>query len=662
MERRLTAILAADVAGYSRHTADHEEISTATLRAHLAVVRESIAAHKGHIFTTAGDGVVAEFLSVVQAVRCAVEIQSKIAARNASLPEKERMRFRIGVNLSDVISEDNDLYGTGVNVAVRLEQLAQPGEILVSRSVHDQVRKIVEFSFEDTGDHRLKNIAGPVRAYRVLTAPLPWHEALWSHSKIYLGRPGVVALVFLLMLGVAAGTSYHLRQPASLWSTLLSDVPKRVMIAVFPFVNKSNDPAKNHFISNLTEDIAAELSRMRDVSVFEYQGKPVGTLDIGRGLKARYVLEGSVTPSGGDLFYIRATLKDLAKAGTTIWKKRFNRTIAERSLFDDEIACEIGARIAGGYGAIESNQAESAEESSPEELQPDDRIAQARKLVQYAWTKEKFDDARKLLREALKLDPDSLPAQRELTWLNLMAVVFEFDAPSEPLKEIAKATIPVASRLIEREPEDGRTRMVRATAYFFANDLNRFKDDARLALKDASCDAQVLAVLGALLGNSGEWSEAVTWVERANALNAAAAEGWFHSTMYLNYYFKHDYERALEMIRKSPDFSEGLFYAYYDYLAICGQLGHKHDEAERPQSGEDTGCVEPSVQEAWDSILEQVPGATAATFREWYRSWNFGDDDIEELARGASKTGVFEAKAKVQPVAQEHGVEPSVER
>jgi len=154
MERRLAAILAADVQGYSHLTELNEEASTATLRMYRAVVEESVAAHRGHIFSSAGDGFVAEFPSVVEAIRCGVEIQNEIAERNESVPEKQRMRFRIGVNLGDVIAEDNNLYGSGVNVAVRIEQMADPGGIYLSQTVYDQVRKIVEIPFEDIGERR----------------------------------------------------------------------------------------------------------------------------------------------------------------------------------------------------------------------------------------------------------------------------------------------------------------------------------------------------------------------------------------------------------------------------------------------------------------------------------------------------------------------------
>ena len=174
MERRLAAILAADVMGYSRLTELNEEASTVTLRTYRAVVEELISAHRGHVFRSAGDGVVAEFPSIVEAIRCAVEIQSEIAERNAAVPEDQRMRFRIGVNLGDVIVEQDDLYGTGVNVAVRLEQLAEPGGICVSQTVYDQVRKIVELPFQDIGERRLKNISDPVHVYRILPSPLSW--------------------------------------------------------------------------------------------------------------------------------------------------------------------------------------------------------------------------------------------------------------------------------------------------------------------------------------------------------------------------------------------------------------------------------------------------------------------------------------------------------
>ena len=192
MERRLTAILAADVEGYSHLTGLNEEASTATLRMYRAVVEELISAHKGHVFSSAGDGVVAEFPSIVEAIRCAVEIQNEIAERNVSVPEDGRMQFRIGVNSGDVIAEENNLYGTGVNVAVRLEQFAEAGGICISQTVYDQIRKIIEIPFEDIGERHLKNISEPVHVYRILPAPM---SGLRRFSRAPISTVGVSALL-----------------------------------------------------------------------------------------------------------------------------------------------------------------------------------------------------------------------------------------------------------------------------------------------------------------------------------------------------------------------------------------------------------------------------------------------------------------------------------
>jgi class 3 adenylate cyclase len=241
MERRLAAILAADVQGYSHLTELSEEGSTATLRSYTAVVEEVITAHRGHTLSWAGDGVVAEFPSIVEAIRCASEIQNEIAERNAAAPEDQRMQFRIGVNLGDVIAEENRLYGTGVNVAVRLQQMAEPGGIFVSQTVYDQVRKIIGIPFEDVGQRHLKNITGPVHVYRILMAPpTPLHTFLWRirHSA----RLGATAAAVAILL-LAFGASFFLRQPAALWDAVLGapgTLPENPSIAVLPFTDMSS--------------------------------------------------------------------------------------------------------------------------------------------------------------------------------------------------------------------------------------------------------------------------------------------------------------------------------------------------------------------------------------------------------------------------------------
>ena len=652
MERRLTAILAADVAGYSRHTERNEEASTAKLSVYRAVVEESIAAHKGHIFTRAGDGVVAEFPSVVEALRCAIEIQNEIGVRNASVPETERMQFRIGVNLGDVISEDKNCYGTGVNVATRLEQLAEPGGICISQTVYDQVRKIVEIPFQDIGERRLKNIADPVHVYRVLPAPLPWYHRLLSHSKVRLRRPEFAALIFLLILAVAGGASYYLRQPAVLWSTLLSDSTKRAAIAVLPFRNLGGDDA---FSDGLTEDIMTGIARSnRDLPVlarataFKYKGKDIDVRDLGRELGVRYVLEGSVERSGDDV-RVNANLAD-AQTGISIWSEQFDRKMTDIDfLVQDKIVGRIVAKIAGGYGVIEATEVKSARRKSPEQVSAYDLFQRAHAILQWDWTPENFGAARAALKEAIAKDPSDPKARREWAWFSVLGWVFGVDYPPVPQKEIVAQAI----KAVQLDPADAGAHKVAAFAYFFTKQLDLFEYEAQQALALAPYDAELQAMLGALIANMGQWQRGVALVERANALNSDAAQGWYHSTMYLNDYFNGDYKSAFDLIRQSPDFQSGVKYAYMDYIAICGQLGRKQDALEKPElrCSDDTEVAAPSADTAWQKVLKDDPGASAQTFEDWYRMWNFRDEDIAKLMDGVYKSGV----AKVQPVeAQDH--------
>ena len=290
MERRLAAILAADVQGYSRLTELNEEASTVTLRMYRAVVEELISAHHGHIFSSAGDGVVAEFPSIVEAIRCAVEIQSEIAERNVSVLDNERMQFRIGVNSGDVIAEENNLYGSGVNVAVRLEQLAEPGGICISQTVYDQVRKIVEIPFEDIGEHQLKNIAEPVHVYRILPGPLPWLNRLFSRANIRRQRLGVAAGVLLLLLALGAG-SFYLGQPAALWDALLGgglSLPDHAAIAVLPFDDMSATHDQQYLGDGITEELITGLAKIPELIVmarnatFAYKDKPTDSRQVER--------------------------------------------------------------------------------------------------------------------------------------------------------------------------------------------------------------------------------------------------------------------------------------------------------------------------------------------------------------------------------------------
>jgi adenylate cyclase len=266
--RRLAAILAADVAGYSRLMGADEEGTLERLKAHRRELGDpKIGEHHGRIVKTTGDGMLVEFSSVVDAVRCAAQIQRAMADRDTDMAEDRRIKFRIGINLGDIIVEDDDIYGDGVNVAARLETLAEPGGICISRVVRDQIRDKLPYVFEDLGEQSVKNIARPVRVYAL--------------------RPEAVAA----LPAPSASAGPPIRQPA---------VAPRLSIVVLPFANLSNDPEQKYFADGITEDLTTDLSRIGGSFViarntaFTYEGKPVDAKQVGRELGVRYLLEGSV--------------------------------------------------------------------------------------------------------------------------------------------------------------------------------------------------------------------------------------------------------------------------------------------------------------------------------------------------------------------------------
>src|SRR6476660_8110589 len=354
MERRLAAILAADVQGYSHLTELNEEASTATLCMYRAVVEGSISAHRGHIFSSAGDGIVAESPGVVEAIRCAVEIQNEIAERNAAVPEDGRMQFRIGVNLGDVIAEENNLYGTGVNVAVRLEQLAEAGGICVSQTVYDQVRKIVEIPFEDIGEHRLKNIAEPVHVYRILPSPLPWLKRLFSRRGLVWGFSAAAGVALLLV--AMAGGAFYLRQPAALWDALIGDGSRteHPAIAVLPFADMSATHDQQYLADGITEELTTGLAKFPELivmsrnSTLPYKDKPTDTRQVGKDLNVRYVIDGSVQRADQNL-RVTAQLID-ASTGSQLWADGYDREISSIFAIRDDITRSIVGTL-GGWAA-----------------------------------------------------------------------------------------------------------------------------------------------------------------------------------------------------------------------------------------------------------------------------------------------------------------------
>ena len=366
--RRLAAILAADVAGYSRLMGVDEEGTLAALKAIRRELSDpKVKEHRGRIVKTTGDGLLIEFASVVDAVRCAVEVQREMAERNADVPSDRRIELRMGINLGDIIKDGRDIYGDGVNIAARLEALAEPGGICVSRVVRDQVRDKLAFSFEDLGEQQVKNIARPVRVHRVVLSEIS------SPSEQAMATPSQSPL----------------------------PLPEKPSIAVLPFQNMSGDPEQEYFADGMVEEIITALSRIRWLFViarnssFTYKGRAVDVKQIGRELGARYVLEGGVRKAGNRV-RITGQLID-APTGVHLWADRFEGATDDMFDLQDQItASVIGAIVP----KVERAEIERARTKPTGNLYAYDLYLRAL-LHQRAFTREGNDEALGLLRRAI---------------------------------------------------------------------------------------------------------------------------------------------------------------------------------------------------------------------------------------------------------------------
>ncbi|MCP5367409.1 MAG: adenylate/guanylate cyclase domain-containing protein [Hyphomicrobiales bacterium] len=450
--RRLAAVLAADIAGYSR-LMDADEDATMTLwRAFRAeVIDPQITAHGGRIVKHTGDGFLAEFQTVLAAVSCAWTTQVELARRNADLPPERRMEFRMGINLGDVLAEDDDIYGDGVNIAARLEALADPGGICLSGDVYNQVHKRVDYPIADMGEQRVKNISTPVRAYKVLVgsgggspAAAPPHGR--RHSALVAAA--VAAVVLVTGGGAWWYAGYGMRAETPTPPVAAPAPPAAVAppsIAVLPFDNMSGDPGQEYFSDGMTEDLITDLSKVRGLTViarsstFSYKGKPTDIRTIGRELDARYVVEGSVRRVG-DQVRINVQLID-AGTGHHVWAERYDGTLKDIFRLQDRIGRQIvsslSLRLGPGDGGGRTG-------GGTENLEAYDLFLRGRDLFE-RFSRQNTYESRAFFEKAIALDPDYAEAYAMLAWTH----VFEFtngwngdsEAPLQKALELANRAI-----------------------------------------------------------------------------------------------------------------------------------------------------------------------------------------------------------------------------
>ena len=528
MERRLAAILAADVEGYSRHTEIDEEVSTATLRVYRGVVEEAITAHRGHIFSSAGDGVVAEFPSIVEAIRCAVEIQNEIAERNHSVPEKQQMQFRIGVNLGDVISEDNNLYGTGVNLAVRLQQLAEPGGICISQTVYDQVRKIIEIPFQDIGERRLKNIADPVHVYRILPSPFPLLRGLfWRKGRGF----GIIATALILLL-IAGVASLYLRQTPALLDALLDGngaLPDHASIAVLPFDDMSAAHDQQYLADGISEEVITGLAKFPELIVMSRSAtitqndKPKDIRQVGKDLNVRYVVDGSLQRSNESV-RVTARLID-ARTGSQLWADRYDREMTGIFAIRDEITRSIIGTLGGSSGRLAQAEVERLAGKNPNSFTAYDYLMRGW-FEWHKFTPEANAIARDYFERATKIDPNYARAYAGLAWA--YADDYDYEWTDEYDKTL-KLTLENATTAVRLDPNDYQAQWVLGWAYLYNRQYEQAMAHYARARKLNPNDAELLAEMANFLIFVGDPKRAIDQAKEAIRLNP------FHQNWYVEY-------------------------------------------------------------------------------------------------------------------------------
>jgi TolB-like protein/class 3 adenylate cyclase len=416
VERRLAAIVAADVAGYTRLMGADEEGTLRRLKAHRnELIDPKITEYRGRIVKTTGDGILVEFVSVVDAVRCAVDIQRGMQERNIDVPPEACIQFRIGINVGDVIIDSADIFGDGVNVAARLEALADPGGITVSSVVHDQVRDKLSFGFEDLGDQMVKNVARPIRVHRIYI----------SDVEAPVVAKGLIA-----------------SDPSS---------SGRPSIAVLPFANMSGDPEQEYFADGIVEEIITALSHMRWLSViarnssFTYKGKNVDVKQVGRELKVRYVLEGSVRKSG-DRVRITGQLVDTS-TGAHLWADRFDGRLEDIFDLQDQVTAKVVGAIAP---KLEQAEIERSRRKPTESLDAYDYFLRGLASL-HQWTRESTDEALQLFYRSIQLDPGFAAAYGMAAWCFVWRKVNGW--MGDRAKAVSEAER-LARRAVELGPDD----------------------------------------------------------------------------------------------------------------------------------------------------------------------------------------------------------------
>jgi len=593
VDRKLAAILSADVEGYSRLMGDDEVATVRAITEYRAVIASMVAARGGRVVDAPGDNVLAEFASVVDAVQSAVDIQRELGSRNAALPPTRRMRFRIGINLGDVIVEGDRLYGDGVNIAARLESLADGGGICLSGTAYDQIEGKLPFGYEFKGEHSVKNITRPVRVYRLHLDPsaAPGPRA---RARSRLLKPVAAAVAILVLLGAAGWVGWRwLRPPESAGLPL----PDRPSVAVLPFSNLSQDPSQEYFSDGVTEDLITGLSKVSGLfviarnSVFTYKGKAVKVRDVGRDLGVRYVLEGGVQRSGSRV-RITAQLVD-ATTGYHIWAERYDREVNDIFALQDEVTQRIVSAMAVKLTEAEKRRLGRPPTGNPEAYDLVLRGHEERRLT----TRDGNAEARRLFVKALDLDPNYAAAYLGLAWTHLQSWQFMWSTDREGLeraRELAERAIALNESLVGAHHVLGQI-------YLWMKQHDRAIAEAQQAVALAPNDADGYETLAETLCWSGRPEECIQAIRHAMRLNPHYPY-FYDWTLGHGYYLTGQRQQALDSFARALKGNPNFLPAHAYRGVLFTELGRMNEAREEFEQASHLGTGVSMV-----SLRERLP-------------------------------------------------------
>jgi adenylate cyclase len=577
-KRKLAAILSTDVVGYSRLMEDDEEATIRSINAYRKSISTLVEQHRGRVVDTTGDNLMAEFSSVVDAVQCAVEIQKEISERNADLPENRRMLFRIGVNLGDIVEEDDKIYGDGVNIAARLESLAEAGGICISRTAYGQVKNKLNLGYEYLGEHSVKNISEPVHVYKVLMDADAAGKVIGEkrQEKRRMTLAAVIALI--IGLGGLAGWYLYIEQtkriaPASV-EKMAFPLPDKPSIAVLPFDNLSGDPDQDYFSDGLSEEIITALSKVPRMFViarnttFTYKGQAVKVQQVAEELGVRYVLEGSIRKYENKI-RITAQLID-ATAGHHLWAERYDRDLKDIFALQDEITMkilsELELRLTEGEQALIYRRGTN-------NLQVYLKFLQA---VHYVRNTNPGDNrkARKIIEDIISIEPNYAMAYGLLGETYMMDVWF--GTTKSPIDSLRKA-----ASMLEKALYFDKSL---GAPYAILGHINVLKRDWE---KGISLGYQAIELepnganshyhLGMGLNFADRSEEAIPILKKAIRLNPVASGLYVHHIA-IAYRMMEQYDKAVEYGEKAVQRSPNYHFAHLN-LAACYLLAGREEEA-----------------------------------------------------------------------------------